>query len=186
MHKKIKYWRCIFTHKYSQTEQGLVQVFEGWKPFLNFSLVFKKALLLIYFTCVCVLPVRQPCIVCMWCMQMLDKGMEALELSTAVVAGNEPPGSFGRATSAFTAESPPVPRGTDYHLLWLKESFLCQHLKISIVSEQYHFAITVPQCENDSWKQSLVFQMESTVVFCINSHKDRCLYFIHKHKIYVF
>lgn len=101
MHKKIEYWRRIFIHKYSQTEQGLVQVFEGWKPFLNFSLVFKKAFLLIYFTCICVLPVRRPCIVCMWCMQMLDKGMGTLELSTAVVAGNGPPGSFGRAMSAL-------------------------------------------------------------------------------------
>lgn len=124
-HKKIKYRKCIFIHKYSQTEQELVQVFEGWKKksFLNFCLIFKK--LYFYFTCICVLPVRWPCIVCMWCLQMLDKGVEDLELSTSVpvVAGNEPPGSFGRATGAFTAESWPVPRGVDYDLLPASENF---------------------------------------------------------------
>lgn len=156
MHKKIKYWRRIFTHKYSQTEQGLVQVFEGWKPFLNFSLVFKKALLLIYFTCVCVLPVRRPCIVCMWCMQVLDKGMEALELSTAVVAGNEPPGSFGRATSAFTAESPPVPRGTDY----------CCDLKLPLpASENFYSLWAVSFCNYGAtmrkWQLEAVFSISN-------------------------
>lgn len=40
-----------------------------------------------------------------------------------VVAGNEPPGSFGRATGAFTAESWPVPRGADYDLLPASENF---------------------------------------------------------------
>lgn len=111
---------------------------------------------------------------------MLDKGVEALELSTAVMwlLRMNPQGPLGEQQVPLLL--------SHRQSLEAQITICCQHLKISIVSEQYQFTIMGPQYENDSCEQSLAFQMGSTVVFSTHSHKDRCLYFIRKHKIYVF
>lgn len=91
----------------------------------------------------------------MWCLQILDKGMEDLELSTAIkwLLGMNPQGPLGEQQVPLLL--------SHRQSLEAQITICCQHLKISIVSEQYQFIFTVPQCENGSCEQSLVFQMGS-------------------------